>query len=663
MRLFFASLALLLASCFAAPLAAFDLPDKPLPSFSYDGHSVDASCFTAAPGAESTDDYDAEATSYTAPDGKFQVQILTKKYKQFPAVEYSVVLNNLSGTESTGIVDRFLSLDWSFAKADAQSPATLNALVGSLCCPDDFTPVSFVLTPGQTHRFDEVSGRSSNANMPFIECALGENSGFLLALGWTGCWAADFENQGATMKIRAGMNRSHFKLLPGESVRQPSILLFKRDDQTRRCFRTMIHRFMVDFKSPRDADGKVLPPILPITAGGGNKTPEMMLDILQYAKSNEFAFDTYWIDAGWYGAPHEADPYPNCGAEWGIYVGDWRVNTTTHPTGNLLPIANAVHDAGMKFLLWFEPERIENGAPILNDHPEFRNANLFDYGNPAALAWMQKTIYDIIDVHKIDIYRQDFNMDPGPIWTSVEDEDRIGMAEARHVTGLYKFLDDMRAKFPGILQENCASGGRRLDFEMISRAHSYCRSDYYIGQKPDDTAFHLGQNNTLNTLAFLPFQGGETNCVPMFDDYGFMSVVSSSSVFTPTDFDGGIVRRPFSAEETAWFVKMFGLADRVRPYYLGDFHPLTDETTAADNLWCAWQLHREDLNSGFVIVFRRKGAPESTRNFTPGAIDANATYKLEFFNGEQTTVPGSELARLSVTLEPRAFQFFFYTKL
>ena len=61
----------------------------------------------------------------------------------------------------------------------------------------------------------------------------------------------------------------------------------------------------------------------------------------------------------------------------------------------------------------------------------------------------------------------------------------------------------MRDEFPGLLQENCASGGRRLDMEMISRAHSYCRSDYFIGLKEGDTAFILGQNATHNTIASL----------------------------------------------------------------------------------------------------------------------------------------------------------------
>jgi hypothetical protein len=150
-------------------------------------------------------------------------------------------------------------------------------------------------------------------------------------------------------------------------------------------------------------------------------------------------------------------------------------------------------------------------APILQTHPEYRHGHLVDFGNPEALQWMQQIIYGIIEKHKIDVYRQDFNMDPGPVWRDIDPADRIGIAEAKHIAGMYKFLDDMRVRFPGILQENCSSGGRRIDMEMIARAHTYCRSDYYIGPKPADTAFILGQNVTLNLIPYLPFQGCEFN--------------------------------------------------------------------------------------------------------------------------------------------------------
>ena len=605
------------------------------------------------------------ATQKTA-DGKLEIEVQTIRYDGYPVWERRVRLTCRS-TEPTEVIRDFNACQtWNrIPLPEENANVTLYTLTGSLCCPDDFAAAQTILQPTEEKTFSTESGRSSNETMPYLEYSLDERHGGLVAIGWTGSWKATFTNDGKNLGINAGMNRMNFRLLPGESVQLPSIVVFERKEMARREFQTLIHRFMVEHKSPQDVRGNVIPPILAITAGGGNKTPKMMKDILQYVMDQQLPFDTYWVDAGWYGAPHEDELYSNCGPNWARYVGDWRINTVTHPTGTLLPITEAVHKAGMKFLLWFEPERMEDGAPILESHPEFRNHNLVDYGNPEALAWIQNTVYGIIEANGVDIYRQDFNTEPQGVWNELDaaDPERVGAAQAKHVTGVYRFLDEMRAKFPGMLQENCASGGRRIDIEMVARAHSYCRSDYYIGQKPGDTAINLGQTATRNTLPFLPFQGGETNCAPMFDNYAIMSTISSGNVFTPTDFDGGIIRRTFTDEESAWFRKCFGLANRMRPYYMGDFYPLTEEATASNTLWCGWQLHRADLDAGFAIVFRRAEAPEATRRLDLGGIDPDATYETEDFQGVKQNVSGKDLLQWNVTLEPRSFRLLFYRKL
>ncbi len=636
------------------------------PAFDYDGKpaQADGSCSkaTVAGSQIETAGYAAQTRTMTAADGRLQVRLDGRNYKGFPAEEYAVLLTNLSKTEPTGIVANFRSLKICLDKEQSDKPIVLNVLRGSTCKATDFIPEAFPIEAGKEKILTTTCGRSSNDFIPFLELSLDDQNGYLFAVGWTGSWKARFANTGQAVDVEIGMERTNFRLLPGETTRQPSVLVLARKNQTRREFKTLVHRFMLENKVPRDSKGQVIPPILAVASGGGNKTPKMMADILRYCLDNQLPFDTYWVDAGWYGAPHEDELYSNCGPNWWKYVGDWRVNTTTHPTGDLLPIANAVHQAGMKFLLWFEPERMTDSAPILQAHPEYRHGQLVDYSNPDALRWIQDTVYGIIAKHKIDVYRQDFNMDPGPVWRGMDAADRVGIAEAKHITGMYRFLDDMRSRFPDILQENCSSGGRRIDIEMISRAHTYCRSDYYIGRKPNDTAFILGQNATLNLIPYLPFQGCEFNCVPVGDDYAAFSIISSGTVITPSDFDGGIIRRKITDNETAWFKKVFDVAIRMRPFYMGDFYQLTDETAAGDDVWCAWQCDRPDLKAGFAIVFRRGAAADESRTFQPGGIDPNATYQVDGYDGSKKTVPSSELKDWTVTLQPRSFQLVFYQK-
>ena len=654
-----------LFSLFAAG-AALGLA-APNPTFTYDGQPADLSAFTrTVEEGEGSSEFTSTVERYTAPDGYFQMELQRKSYKRFPVEEYSVTLRNLSGDQPTAIIENFKSYNETIALPAAGQSVELNILRGSICTPEDFSRNFSTLAKGESRQFRTPSGRSSNDYMPFLETSFDAENGLIVAVGWTGAWAADIENTDAGLRITAGMDKTHFYLKPGESIRQPSITLFTRQGMNRRSFKTVVHRFMLDCKAPRHSDGTLHRPLLALTAAGGNKTPEMMLDVLNYAVENRLPFDTFWIDAGWYGPAIEVEYLTNCGPDWYKYVGDWTTfNTKTNPAGNFHKISDAVHRANMRFLVWFEPERIAD-APIRGEHPEYIHSNLLDYGQDAALEWIEDAIYSVIEDNKIDVYRQDFNMEPGPVWAEMDnsDPDRVGIAEARHVTGLYKFLDDMRVRFPEIAQENCAGGGRRIDIEMISRAFSYCRSDYPIGAKPGDTAFVMSQNASLNTITYLPFQGSETNCVSIHDDYAMASCFAAGTVFTPTDFNGAIITRPFTDQETRWFQKSFALARRIADLCAVDFYPLTDETPAGDEVWAAWQFFGAD--TGYAIAFRRPAAPENDQTFELTGIDPDAQYDVDLYDGTfdviKKTVSGKELAGWKVAIPKRSFQLIFYTK-
>lgn len=656
------------------------------PSFTCNGIPVDLNSFTVELKKEGgTDEYDRWTKILTAPDKRLQVRLTGKTYKKYPVMEYAVSLTNLSDKEATGVIGNFQSLDTTIPFPDPKRSTYdrtipwyrgksqivhLNTLRGSFTHAGDFAPVEIELTNGSSHTFATPSGRSSYEILPFIElnyCEF-EKTGYLFAVGWTGGWKAQFENKGDIslrigqgISVRIGMIRTNFKLLPKETIIQPSITIFTREGMTRREFKTVVHRFMLANKVPRDGHGNVIPPILAVACSGGGRTPEQMLAVLRYVVDNKLPFDTYWIDAGWNGAPHVTGSGYK---DWNRHLGEWQVNTTTHPTGTLLPIADAVHAANMKLLLWFEPERVSKDIPLRTKHPDYVNGVLFDMGNPAALKWMQNAVYDIIEKHHLDIYRQDFNTDPAIAWNELDakNPERVGIAEAKHIAGMYQFLDDMHKRFPDLLQENCSSGGRRIDIEMISRAHSYCRSDYFNSKMPNDYVFLLDQTMTLNLIPYLPFQGSEFACVPIGDDYAAFSVFSAGTVVSLPGLNGGIISRKFTDTETQWLRKVLETADRMRPFYQGDFYPLTCEMSIDNTRWCGWQCDRPQTNDGFVIVFRRALSDAETGTFALGHIDASAEYELDFYDGTKKTVSGKDFANWQVSLPKRSFALVFYKK-
>ena len=70
----------------------------------------------------------------------------------------------------------------------------------------------------------------------------------------------------------------------------------------------------------------------------------------------------------------------------------------------------------------------------------------------------------------VDIFRNDYNMDPGPRWKKADEPGRTGMTEICATEGLYHFWDELLKRKPDLLIDNCASGGRRIDYETCKRS-------------------------------------------------------------------------------------------------------------------------------------------------------------------------------------------------
>ena len=104
--------------------------------------------------------------------------------------------------------------------------------------------------------------------------------------------------------------------------------------------------------------------------------------------------------------------------------------------------------------------------------------------------------------------RWDFNTSPLDVWNSMDAPDQKGLAQIRHIMGLYSVLDRLMASCPDLLIEGCASGGRRIDLETVKRSHTFWKSDD-TGDIPS-MRFHETGGNT-----FLPGVLLNTNVLPV----------------------------------------------------------------------------------------------------------------------------------------------------
>lgn len=632
-------------------------------TFSYNGEP-----FASEKWSPSEKKINAETTqqTYTSPDGKLRLIVSCRQFADFPVTEIRPVLE-CAGTEETGIIDNFKSLQ--FTQPCKSNSIKVRRITGSRTTYTDFCHQDVQLM--RRHECDQLhitseEGRSA-AWLPYFGIDFNPLNGVEMAVGWTGTWRADML-YADNFQLQLGMLDSHFKMLPGERFTMPYTVIYERNNKSVEDGLVEFHRFIIAHKSPRDSKGKIVKPWLPVTASGGNKTDENMLKIIKFSKKFDVPFDVFWVDANWYGEPRELTQDTNCGPDWANWVGDWRVNTKTHPDGNLKKVSNAAHKAGMKFLLWFEPERATKNAPIVKQHPEYFHQTknnpgeiyyLLDLGNPNALKWAVEEVSRNIRKSGIDIYRQDFNCNPLPIWRDNDADDRKGVSEIKHINGLYAFWDELHRRFPNLLFENCASGGTRMDVEMMSRAQSYCRDDAHMFPNCDE----LTQNITLNSTPYIPFTGGETFTVQVYDTYAFLSRLGASTVFTPSDFNGMILKREPDAKEIAWFHSMLSIASRIRQYYFGDFYALTNNSYEGSDIYCGYQLNDPNKGEGFFMLFRRQACPDDTFPLRLRGIDEDADYQVETFEGTTAKMKGSELSRQILTFKnSRTYRLVFYKK-
>jgi len=589
----------------------------------------------------------ALVVTWRDPQSGLECEMEQQTFAGFPAVEWVLRFRN-TGKTDTPLIEDIRPLDTQGAVfGDVQ----LRRSRGSPCTIADFEYQITPLAAGEKIQMVAGGGRSSNAWLPFFNLQTGR-SGVITAIGWSGQWAAEFaRDQAGTIRLWAGQELTHLKLHPGEEIRTPRIALLFWDGEPQAGHNTW-RRFVLAHHTPRP-NGELLRGPLTVAHWGGMKTNDQIARIETYQRQN-LGYDYYWMDAGWYGPADSYSPDEFTG-DWSKHVGNWSINPTAHPNG-LRPISDAAKAAGMKFLLWFEPERAVYGTPLTVEHPDWflgeRNPGqnmLFNLGLPEARKWLTEYITTFMKEQGVQLYRQDFNFDPLPYWRNADAPDRQGMTEIRHIEGLYEFWDAILASQPGMVIDNCASGGRRIDLETISRSIPLWRSDWQCGWINDGTP---GQTHTMGLSYWVPLSGTGVlgGCRRAGDTYNFRSSLSAAIQFAIFPYESFPIEENYAWE---WHRRMLADFVRARPLFYGDYYPLVANSAACD-VWAVFQMHRPDLGEGLVLAFRRKDSSFISADFRLQGIDPAADYELQDADtGKTWKQTGKELSErgVRVTLE------------
>ena len=261
------------------------------------------------------------------------------------------------------------------------------------------------------------------------------------------------------------------------------------------------------------------------------------------------------------------------------------------------------------------------------------------------LKWITDRVDKVLTEEGIDLYRQDFNIDPLGYWRAADAADRQGITEIRHVTNLLAFWDELLRRHPGMLIDECASGGRRNDLEMMRRAVPLWRSD--------KTMEPIGQQSMTHGISmWLPFYGtgtvawGDANYFitgkQPIEAYGFWSSACPSLNLLFDVRERGLDYDKIRQLTAEW--------REVMPYYYGDYYPLM-KTTRDNSVWIAWQFDRPEQGDGIVEVFRRADSPYETVRLKLRGLDAKAKYQVTRMDqDEKSEISGAELLQKGLPL-------------
>ncbi|PSR21702.1 MAG: hypothetical protein C7B45_09870 [Sulfobacillus acidophilus] len=622
---------------------------------------------------------------WTDPVTHLEVQWVASQYAGFPTSDWIIYFAN-RGKTRTAVLSQILALDWNVSGL-SRNGWIIHSNNGSHDQPTDFAPYEIPLVPNSFRVFSTSGGRSSNGyhnsdlsgtnilgGWPYLNVDW-SSGGMIVALGWPGQWVMQVERLRAdTLRLYGGMSQVDGTLLtngqdifstdlaelwlaPGETIRTPRIVVMpweKVPGNTAGWIdaQNQWRQWFIQYHLPRK-QGKLPDPLCPAVANGffseqgGPDGTDDQANELSWLNAYGAEHDTpstggvhnyWWIDAGWYETP----PGP---ITW-VSVGTWTPSPTRFPHG-LSPIFQRAKDLGMGSILWFEPERVMPGTwlydrrsswllkppPGLSEYSG--QARLLDFGKEEVVNWAVEHFGALITTQKVDVYREDYNIDPLPYWQFNDPPGRRGITQIQYVTGHLEYWGALLAKHPGLLIDCCASGGRRLDIDSMGYAINLWRSDY-------SNVAESNQGMTFGVSAWLPMTGDQV-LIQSFSGKG-TNEYNARSAMAPSFQE--IVQVPSAVTEN-WNVlraMSFEWID-IAPNYFGDYYPLTAFAPPEDtSVWMAWQFNQSTTGTGFVQAFRRGTCPQSTMRLTLHGLSLHANYRLYDYATQSSWIAsGSQL--------------------
>lgn len=304
-------------------------------------------------------------------------------------------------------------------------------------------------------------------------------------LGWSGSWRITVEqDQLDEVRVTGGFNPFDFGyvLKPGEKLETP-VFYGGYSPQGLGGASRLLHSFELRHILPRTEETakEKMPRPRPVIYNSWEATEMNVTEAGQEAlaqKAAALGVDRFVMDDGWFGQ-RKTD---HAG------LGDWYVNQQKFPHG-LKPLVDRVHQLGMDFGLWVEPEMVNPDSDLYRKHPDWvlnfpgrprteqRNQLVLNLARADVRDYVLGFLDKLLTENQIAFLKWDYNRNwSEPGW------DQLPEAEQKKVyveftQNLYGILAELRKKHPNVEIESCSGGGGRVDLGILRYVDEVWPSD------------------------------------------------------------------------------------------------------------------------------------------------------------------------------------------
>jgi alpha-galactosidase len=184
--------------------------------------------------------------------------------------------------------------------------------------------------------------------------------------------------------------------------------------------------------------------------------------------------ELFVMDDGWFGDKYQRNDDSST-------LGDWVVDKKKLP-GGLKALVDAAREKGIKFGIWIEPEAVNTKSELFEKHPEWALQTkgrvlklgrggtqlVLDMTNQKVQDFVFKIVDDLLTQYpEIAYIKWDAN-------ASIQNVGSLYLPMAKQTNlyvdyhlGLLKVLQRIRAKYPDVVIQDCASGGGRANYGLL----------------------------------------------------------------------------------------------------------------------------------------------------------------------------------------------------